>query len=139
MNLAAKRGCIIAWLDRAFLLWLLVSTAPTNLGRGIVWGVRRSRRFPARSGGFAVKARALRWCDMAPVNWSRIATRNRMRWQSVEDVKDGTPVVAPVVRKQARRRLSKAELREQARATARAIASGVFHPTPPTPEAQCKP
>ena len=51
---------------------------------------------------------------MERVNWSRIATRNRMRRQSVEDVKDGTPVVAPVVRKQARRRLSKAELREQA-------------------------
>jgi|307.fasta_scaffold142006_2 hypothetical protein len=61
---------------------------------------------------------------MAPVNWSRIATRNRMRWQSVEDVKDGTPVVAPVVRKQARRRLSKAELREQADAALLAWRAG---------------
>jgi len=47
-----------------------------------------------------------------------------MRWQSVEDVKDGTPVVAPVVRKQARRRLSKAELREQADAALLAWRAG---------------
>ena len=71
-----------------------------------------------------MKARALRWYGMARVNWSRIATRNRMRRQSVEDVKDGTPVVAPVVRKQARRRLSKAELREQAEAAFRAWGAG---------------
>ena len=49
------------------------------------------------------------------MNWSRIATRNRMRRQGVEDVKGGTPIVAPlVVNKQPRRRkLSKGELREQ--------------------------
>ena len=39
-----------------------------------------------------------------------------MRGRGVEDVKGGTPIVAPVVNKQPRRRLSKAELREQAEA-----------------------
>ena len=39
-----------------------------------------------------------------------------MRRQGVEDVKGGTPIVAPPANKQPRRRLSKAELREQAAA-----------------------
>ena len=50
------------------------------------------------------------------VNWSRIASRNRMRRQGVEDVKGGTPIAAPPVNKKPRRRLTKAELREQAEA-----------------------
>ena len=54
---------------------------------------------------------------MGRMNWSRIATRDRMRRQGVEDVKGGTPIVAPLVRKQPpRRKLSKAELRDQAAA-----------------------
>ena len=43
------------------------------------------------------------------VNWSRIASRNRMRRQRVEDRKDKPPVIEPS--KKPRRKLSKAELR----------------------------
>ena len=50
-----------------------------------------------------------------PVNWSRVASRNRMRRQGVEDVKGGTPVIIEPA-KTPRRKLSKAELREQAAA-----------------------
>ena len=51
---------------------------------------------------------------MGRMNWSRIATRDRMRRQGVEDVKGGTPIVAPLVNKQPRRRkLSKSEVRQQ--------------------------
>jgi hypothetical protein len=50
-------------------------------------------------------------------NWSRIKQRSLMRRRGVEDVKGGTPIVAPLVNKQPRRRkLSKTELREQAAA-----------------------
>ena len=49
------------------------------------------------------------------VNWSRIASRNRMRRQGVEDIKGKMPIVAEPP-KQFRRKLSKAELREQAAA-----------------------
>jgi len=49
------------------------------------------------------------------VNWSRAASRNRMRRQGVEDVKGATPVASQPP-KQPRRKLSKAELREQAAA-----------------------
>jgi hypothetical protein len=49
------------------------------------------------------------------VNWSRIASRKRMKRQSVEDSKGKMPVVAEPP-KQPRRKLSKAELREQAAA-----------------------
>jgi hypothetical protein len=52
---------------------------------------------------------------MARVNWSRIASRNRMRRQGVEDIKGQMPLVAQPP-KQRRRKLSKAELREQAAA-----------------------
>jgi hypothetical protein len=43
-----------------------------------------------------------------------------MRRQGVEDVKGGTPIVTTPANKQPRRRLSKAELREQAEAAFRA-------------------
>jgi len=49
------------------------------------------------------------------VNWSRIATRNRMRRQGVEVIKGATPVASQPP-KQPRRKVSKAELREQAAA-----------------------
>ena len=49
-------------------------------------------------------------------NWSRIKQRRLMRRQGVEDIKGGTPIVTPPANKQTRRRLSKAELREQAEA-----------------------
>jgi hypothetical protein len=45
------------------------------------------------------------------VNWSRIDSRNRMRRQGVEDVKGKTPIIEPT--KKPRRKVSKAELREQ--------------------------
>ena len=51
---------------------------------------------------------------MTRVNWSRINSRNRMRRQGVEDVKGKIPVVAQPPK--ARRKPSKAELREQAAA-----------------------
>jgi hypothetical protein len=47
------------------------------------------------------------------MNWSRIATRDRMRRHGVEDVKGGTPIIAPPVNKQPRRKLSEGELRRQ--------------------------
>jgi len=50
-----------------------------------------------------------------PVKWWRIVSRNRMRRQGVEDIKDKTPVVGQPP-KQPRRKLSKAEFREQAAA-----------------------
>jgi hypothetical protein len=49
-------------------------------------------------------------------NWKRIQQRRLMRRQGVEDVKGGTPIVTTPANKQPRRRLSKAELREQAAA-----------------------
>jgi len=48
------------------------------------------------------------------VNWARISSRNRMRQQGVED-KGKTPLGGQPP-KQPRRKLSKAELREQAAA-----------------------
>ena len=50
------------------------------------------------------------------VNWSRISNRDRMRREGVEDVKGKTPIVVEQRPKQPRRKLSKAELREQAAA-----------------------
>jgi hypothetical protein len=47
-------------------------------------------------------------------NWSRISSRDRMHRQGVEDVKGNAPLVGPAPK--ARRKLSKAELREQAAA-----------------------
>ena len=51
----------------------------------------------------------------AGLDWSRIANRNRMRRQGVEDIRGAMPRVAEPP-KQRRRKLSKAELREQAAA-----------------------
>ena len=50
------------------------------------------------------------------VNWSRIKSRDRMRRQGVEDIKGETPIVIGRPPKPPRRKLSKAELREQAAA-----------------------
>jgi hypothetical protein len=49
---------------------------------------------------------------MGRMNWSRIATRDRMRRQGVEDIKGKMPLVSEPP-KQPRRKLSKAELRQQ--------------------------
>ena len=49
------------------------------------------------------------------VNWSRKSSRDRMRRQGVEDIKGKMPLVGQPA-KQPRRKLSKAELREQAAA-----------------------
>jgi hypothetical protein len=50
------------------------------------------------------------------VNWARLSSRNRMQRQGVEDIKGKTPLVLYRPPKQRRRKLSKAELREQAAA-----------------------
>jgi hypothetical protein len=50
------------------------------------------------------------------LNWSRISSRDRMHRQGVEDIKGKTPLVLEQPPKQPRRKLSKAELREQAAA-----------------------
>ena len=50
------------------------------------------------------------------VNWSRIKSRDRMRRQGVEDIKGETPLILGRHQKQPRRKLSKAELREEAEA-----------------------
>jgi hypothetical protein len=50
------------------------------------------------------------------VNWARISSRARMRRQGVEDIRGKTPPVLDQPPKQPRRKLSKAELREQAAA-----------------------
>ena len=50
------------------------------------------------------------------VNWARLSSRDRMRRQGVEDIKGKTPLVLDQPPKQPRRKLSKAELREQAAA-----------------------
>jgi hypothetical protein len=46
------------------------------------------------------------------MNWSRIATRDRMRRQGVEDIKGKMPLVSEPP-KQPPRKLSKGELRQQ--------------------------
>jgi hypothetical protein len=49
---------------------------------------------------------------MGRMNWSRIATRDRMRRHGVEDIKGKMPLVVEPP-KQPPRKLSKAELRHQ--------------------------
>ena len=49
---------------------------------------------------------------MGRMNWSRIATRDRMRRHGVEDIKGKMPLVVQAP-KQPRRKLSEAELRQQ--------------------------
>jgi hypothetical protein len=50
------------------------------------------------------------------MNWLRIGSRDRMHRQGVEDVKGKTPLAPDQPPKQPRRKVSKAELREQAEA-----------------------
>jgi hypothetical protein len=50
------------------------------------------------------------------MNWSHIDSHDRMHRQGVEDIKGKTPLVPNQPPKQPRRKLSKAELREQAAA-----------------------
>ena len=85
---------------------------------------RKSSEPPAFSipGGFAVKVGEKG--VMSGRNWSRVNQRKLMHRQGVEDVKGGTPVVAPPVNKQRRRQATKAELREQAEAAVRAWREG---------------
>jgi hypothetical protein len=49
-------------------------------------------------------------------NWSRTSSRDHMHRQGVEDIKGKTPLVVDQPPKKPRRRVSKAELREQAEA-----------------------
>src|SRR5215471_17954399 len=79
--------------------------------------LRQSRRFcsifPA---ALLCNARVARKCVMSGrTNWSRIKQRSLMRRRGVEDIKGATSVAIPPP-KQPRRKLSKAELREQAAA-----------------------
>src|SRR5262249_3057023 len=85
-------------------------TAPTTWP---VWGATaKPPVFTHLPGGFAdVEGGGV----MVRANWSRIASRNRMRRQGGEDRKDNTPAASEPP-KQPRRKLSKAELREQAAA-----------------------
>jgi hypothetical protein len=62
------------------------------------------------------------------VNWSRISSRKRMHRQGVEDIKGETPIVIGQPPKQPRRKLSKAELREQAAAAFLAWRAGQTSP-----------
>jgi hypothetical protein len=57
------------------------------------------------------------------MNWSRIATRDRMRRQGVEDIKGKMPLVSESP-KQPSRKLSKGELRQQTAAAFLAWRSG---------------
>jgi hypothetical protein len=50
----------------------------------------------------------------ARVNWSRISSRKRMHRQGIEDKKAKTPLVGAAPKP--RRKISKVELREQAKA-----------------------
>jgi hypothetical protein len=58
------------------------------------------------------------------MNWSHIDSRERMHRQGVEDIKGKTPLVPDEPPKQPRRKLSKAELREQAAAASLAWREG---------------
>ena len=84
------RGCMLAGSDRGRTAPALSVRQPQR--HGPFGALRRSRRFllifPAallmlRGGGVMVRA-----------NWSRIASRNRMRRQGVEDRKDKPPVAS---------------------------------------------
>ena len=107
-----------------FLLTDSGSMAPTmspfsHLSSG---SLRQSRRlfhcFPRRLCCVARK------CIMSGrTNWSRIKQRNLMRRRGVEDIRGATSVAVPPP-KQPRRKLSKAELREQAAAAFRAWRAG---------------
>jgi hypothetical protein len=80
--------------------------------------LRQSRRFlRIVPGGFAVNARIERKYVMSGrVNWSRIASRNRTRRQGVEDINGKMPLFAEPPKQPRRKKLSKAELRQQAAA-----------------------
>ena len=105
---------MIAGSDRAFSIDpRFDSPKRDSLGR---YG--KAAGFPALS-----PAALLRVCVMARANWSRIATRYRMRRQGVEDIDGKVPLFAQPPKKP-RRKLSKAELREQAAAAFRAWRAG---------------
>ena len=72
-------------------------------------GVSGFRHWPA---ALLCNARAERKCFMGRMNWSRIATRDRMRRHGVEDIKGKMPSVSEPP-KQPPRKLSKGELRQQ--------------------------
>jgi hypothetical protein len=79
----------------------------------IVWGANaKPPVFTHASGGFAVNALVEGECVMGRMNWSRIATRDRMRRHGVEDIKGKMPVISEPP-KQPPRKLSEGELRQQ--------------------------
>jgi hypothetical protein len=90
------------------------------LAESIVWGAKaKPPVLQAVSGGFAADGRVM----TGRTNWSRIKQRSLMRRQGVEDIRGAMPVVGQPP-KQPRRKLSKAELREQAEAAFRAWRAG---------------
>jgi hypothetical protein len=58
------------------------------------------------------------------MNWSRIGSRDRIQRQGVEDIKGKTPLVGQTPKARARRKLSKAELREEGAAAFLACRAG---------------
>jgi hypothetical protein len=111
---------MIAGSDRHLALQVLLRfDSPDDVfGRAHRLGAKAKASAPAYQppGGFAVNARVERKYVMGRMNWSRIATRDLMRRYGVEDVKGKMPFVAEPRKPQPRRKLSEAELRQQAAA-----------------------
>src|SRR6516162_8234671 len=94
--------------------WLSGSTAqtvPSGPFAAFVWALRQSRRFSDIGWRLCCDGRVM----TGRTNWSRIKQRRLMRRQGVEDIRGAMPVVGQPP-KQPRRKVSKAELREQAAA-----------------------
>ena len=101
---------MLAGSDRGLSIFYSGSTAPTLCpGRG----GKAKPPVSQMAGGFAVYAACERKCVMGRMNWSRIATRDRMRRHGVEDVKGKMPFVAESPNPEPPRKRSKGELRQQ--------------------------
>src|SRR6516164_7813218 len=112
-----RRGCNDCTVGTDFLSGITRFDSPDDAGApgrlSALFGALKAKPpVFSISGGFAVDAlmHVARKCLMAGRNWSRIKQRSLMHRPGVEDVKGGTPIVAPPVNKQPRRQLTKAEL-----------------------------
>src|SRR6516165_6774986 len=88
--------------------------------RQTVGALRQSRRLFSFPAALLCNARVERKCLMGRMNWSRIATRDRMRRHGVEDIKGKMPLVSEPPKqplseppKQPCRKLSNGELRQR--------------------------
>src|SRR5262249_34593327 len=106
-------GCMMAGSDRGLSNFPSGSTAPTLCPASIVGAVRHAAAFTDGWRLCCVIRVCERKCVMGRMNWSRLATRDRMRRHGVEDVKGKMPFVAEPPKPQPRRKLSKGELRQQ--------------------------